>query len=246
MKRLLGIVFSIVALGALSAAVAAQAGGPARHGDGARSFTVIEHATTDATTDTGAQGDSAGDVLTFANEVFDRTDTRRVGADQGDCIRVVPATSYECTWTTFLPGGQIVAHRDVLAGQAVPEAEDMAVPHRELASGRREGGRPAIRRKYNKRGGLPAPHPHVRDRAVACGSHLDQLESQLGERAVQPRTGGHEPRHAGLGAGGRLVGRHVVHVGGMDGRGGERGVVVLQRCEQGRHDFFGAHGTLLR
>ena len=109
MKRLLGIiVFSIVALGALGVAVAAQAGDPARHGGGARSFTVIEHATTDATTDTGAQGDSAGDVLTFANEVFDRTDARRVGTDQGYCIRVVPGTSYECNWTTFLAGGQIV------------------------------------------------------------------------------------------------------------------------------------------
>src|SRR5690349_24675610 len=30
---------------------------------------------------------------------------------------------------------EVVAHRDVLAGQAVPEAEDVAVPHRELASG---------------------------------------------------------------------------------------------------------------
>src|SRR4051794_6162577 len=108
MKRLLGFVFSIVALGAPGAAAAARAGGPARHGGGARSFTVIEHATTDATTDTGAQGDSAGDVLTFANDVFNRADTHKVGTDQGYCIRVVPGASYECNWTTFLPGGQIV------------------------------------------------------------------------------------------------------------------------------------------
>src|SRR4051812_37017555 len=108
MKRLLGIVFSIVALGALAAGVAAWADSPAHHRGGAKSFTVIEHATTDATTDTGAQGDSAGDVLTFANEVSDRTDARRVGTDQGYCIRVVAGASYECNWTTFLPGGQIV------------------------------------------------------------------------------------------------------------------------------------------
>ena len=88
MKRLLGIVFSIVALGTLGAAVAAWAGSPARHAGGAKSFMVIEHATTDATTDIGAQGDSAGDVLTFANEL--------------------PSTSYECNFTTLLPGGQIV------------------------------------------------------------------------------------------------------------------------------------------
>jgi allene oxide cyclase len=111
MKRALGIAFSAIVLGALALAVAAWAGSPARHGGGhkdGKSFTVIEHATTDATTDTGAQGDTAGDVLTFANEVFDRSDTRPVGTDQGYCIRVVPGTSYECSWTTFLQGGQIV------------------------------------------------------------------------------------------------------------------------------------------
>src|SRR4051795_857407 len=107
MKRLLGIVFSVVAVGMLGAAVAAWAGNPGGDRGAARSFTVIEHATTDATTDTGAPGDSAGDVLTFANEVFDRTDTRRVGTDQGYCIRVVPGVSYECNWTTFLRGGHI-------------------------------------------------------------------------------------------------------------------------------------------
>jgi hypothetical protein len=31
-----------------------------------------------------------------------------VGSDQGYCIRVVKGASYECTWTTFLTGGQIV------------------------------------------------------------------------------------------------------------------------------------------
>jgi len=68
---------------------------------------VIEHATTDATTDTGAAGDTAGDVLTFANQVFDRTDAHVVGTDQGYCIRTVAGKSYECNWTTILAGGQI-------------------------------------------------------------------------------------------------------------------------------------------
>ena len=39
-----------------------------------RELKMIEHATTDAVTDTGAKGDSAGDILTFANEVFDADD----------------------------------------------------------------------------------------------------------------------------------------------------------------------------
>jgi allene oxide cyclase len=110
MKRLLGIVFSISALAALVVAVAAWAG-PTHHGRGShggKSITVIEHATTDATTDTGAAGDSAGDLLTFANDVFDAADANKVGTDQGYCVRVVAGTSYECNWTTFLPRGQIV------------------------------------------------------------------------------------------------------------------------------------------
>ena len=73
-----------------------------------KAITVIEHATSDTTTDTGATGDSVGDVLTFANDVFDATNANKVGTDQGYCLRVVAGTSYECTWTTFLPGGQIV------------------------------------------------------------------------------------------------------------------------------------------
>jgi allene oxide cyclase len=68
---------------------------------------VIEHATTDATTDTGAAGDSAGDVLTFANDVFNAADTKKVGTDQGYCIRTVPGVSYECNWTNMLEGGSI-------------------------------------------------------------------------------------------------------------------------------------------
>jgi hypothetical protein len=113
MKRLLIVVLSAGAAIALSLAVAAWAHDPpaGHHGPGPhgpRAFTVVEHATTDATTDTGAAGDSAGDVLTFANDVFDAADARKVGTDQGYCIRVVAGASYECTWTTFLPGGQIV------------------------------------------------------------------------------------------------------------------------------------------
>ena len=68
---------------------------------------VVEHATTDATTDTGKKGDSAGDILTFANKVFDATDKRPVGTDNGFCIRTAAGAAYECWWTTFLARGQI-------------------------------------------------------------------------------------------------------------------------------------------
>jgi len=68
---------------------------------------MTEHATTDTVTDTGASGDSAGDVLTFANEVFDAEDRNRVGSNQGMCVRIVPGKAWECFWTLSLASGQI-------------------------------------------------------------------------------------------------------------------------------------------
>ena len=68
---------------------------------------VFEHAVTDKTTDTGKKGDSAGDILTFANPIYDGADKLKVGIDNGFCVRTVPRVAYECWWTTFLPKGQI-------------------------------------------------------------------------------------------------------------------------------------------
>jgi allene oxide cyclase len=66
-----------------------------------------EHATTDTTADTGAKGDSVGDILTFANEVFDGANAKVVGTDNGYCARTAVGKAYECFWTTFLDKGQI-------------------------------------------------------------------------------------------------------------------------------------------
>src|SRR5256885_7636689 len=64
---------------------------------------VVERATTDAVTN--GSGDSAGNILTFANDVFDSANANKVGSDQGSCVRIVVGKSWECTWTTFLPAG---------------------------------------------------------------------------------------------------------------------------------------------
>ncbi len=72
-----------------------------------RELKVIEHATSDAVTDTGAEGDSAGDILTFANEVFDADDKNKVGTNQGICFRTVVGKAWECFWTLTLDKGQI-------------------------------------------------------------------------------------------------------------------------------------------
>ena len=69
---------------------------------------MIEHATTDAVTNEGnGSGDAVGDVLTFTNDVFDNSNSHKVGTDQGYCVRMVVGESWECVWTTLLSRGQL-------------------------------------------------------------------------------------------------------------------------------------------
>ena len=69
--------------------------------------TVVERAETDVVTDIGDPGDSVGDILTFANPLFDASNTTQVGTDQGYCVRVEVGKSWECFWTAFLAEGQL-------------------------------------------------------------------------------------------------------------------------------------------
>jgi len=68
---------------------------------------VIEHPDNEVTTHVGKSADAPGDLLTFANPVFDAAEKRQVGTDNGFCIRVVPGKSWECFWTLILHDGQI-------------------------------------------------------------------------------------------------------------------------------------------
>lgn len=68
---------------------------------------VVERATTDAVTNGDRVNDKLGNVLTFANKVYDSTNMRQVGSDQGYCIRTVVGKAWECNWTTFLKSGSI-------------------------------------------------------------------------------------------------------------------------------------------
>lgn len=68
---------------------------------------LVEHADTDATLDLGAKGDSVGDLLVFANGIFDAANKTQVGTDQGYCVRTIVGKSWECNWTLLLKGGQI-------------------------------------------------------------------------------------------------------------------------------------------
>jgi allene oxide cyclase len=70
---------------------------------------VIEHANTDVVIDTDQSGDdTTGDLLTWYNPIFDKTNTTKVGHDQGQCIRMNPAKgTWQCQWTTWVEGGSI-------------------------------------------------------------------------------------------------------------------------------------------
>ena len=70
-------------------------------------FVVVERPTDEITTDIGAKGDSPGDLLTFANPVFDAANKTQVGTDQGYCVRIVTGKSWECNWTMIMKGGLI-------------------------------------------------------------------------------------------------------------------------------------------
>jgi allene oxide cyclase len=104
MKRVL-VPAAVLAAAILTFAVVNATAGGSRSREGG-TIHVIEHATSDAVTN-GTAGDSAGNILTFANDVFDSANAKKVGTDQGYCIRIEVGKSWECNWTTFLPGGQI-------------------------------------------------------------------------------------------------------------------------------------------
>jgi hypothetical protein len=87
-------------------AAAATGHEPSRHDP--NTFTVVEHAVTDTTADTGPAGDSMGDVLAFANPIYDAHNTKQIGTDNGSCIRTKVGAAYECSWTTTLSGGSLV------------------------------------------------------------------------------------------------------------------------------------------
>ena len=94
--------FSTLAIAGFIAGVApAMAAGP-------MSINVVERATAEAVLDTGDKGDSAGDVLTFTNDIYDEANKVKVGSDSGFCMRTVPGKAWECVFSVSLADGQIM------------------------------------------------------------------------------------------------------------------------------------------
>jgi len=85
--------------------------------NGMSTVVLVERATSDAVLDTGAKGDSAGDILTFANEIYDQDNKAKLGDDNGWCIRTVAGKAWECFWTVSLADGQITVEGPFLDGK---------------------------------------------------------------------------------------------------------------------------------
>jgi allene oxide cyclase len=74
----------------------------------AESLRIVEHPTHEITLNLSGKGvDAVGDILSFANPVFDAANKTQVGTDQGFCVRTIVGKSWECNFTTLLKGGQI-------------------------------------------------------------------------------------------------------------------------------------------
>lgn len=70
---------------------------------------VVEREAADTTIHLGAKGetDSKGDMIVFANPIFDSTNTHQLGIVQGTCVRVIVAKSWECFFTLALATDRI-------------------------------------------------------------------------------------------------------------------------------------------
>lgn len=92
-------VVAVVAIALVAGARQPQIAEPVR-------LVVVERANTDTVIDTDQSGDdSTGDLLTFHNPIFNRSNDHRVGKDQGECVRIDPvAGTWECRWLTHLEG----------------------------------------------------------------------------------------------------------------------------------------------
>jgi allene oxide cyclase len=91
-------VMRVLGLTATLAALPAMAG---------ERIVVVERPVGETTVDLGAKGDSVGDLLVFANKVYDEGNKALMGSDQGYCVRTIVGKSWECFWTLTLKAGQI-------------------------------------------------------------------------------------------------------------------------------------------
>ena len=97
-----------IALACLSL-VAVGCGGDDDDESDTTTIKLVEHADSDTLQHIGpaSEKDSVGDVLGFANDVYDENNEEKMGTDNGFCVRTAVGEAFECVWTVSLDGGQI-------------------------------------------------------------------------------------------------------------------------------------------
>lgn len=103
-----GAVVLALALGSTAFAGRQASSATSKSAAGLTTITVVERALTDTVVDSGPSGDSIGDSLAWANPLYNAANTKRVGRDQGSCVRTKVGVAWECSWTSFLNHGQVV------------------------------------------------------------------------------------------------------------------------------------------
>jgi allene oxide cyclase len=73
----------------------------------AERISVVERPVGETTVHRSGERDLVGDLLVFANKVYDAANKLEVGSDQGYCVRTLVGKSWECFWTLLLKEGQI-------------------------------------------------------------------------------------------------------------------------------------------
>lgn len=74
----------------------------------AEQIRIVERPTDEVTVNLTTKGvDSVGDLLSFANPLFDVGNKIKVGTDQGFCVRTIVGKSWECNFTLSLKAGQV-------------------------------------------------------------------------------------------------------------------------------------------
>jgi allene oxide cyclase len=73
----------------------------------AERISVVERPVGETTLHRSGDRDTVGDLLVFANKVYDAANKAEVGSDQGYCVRTIAGKSWECFWTLVLKAGQI-------------------------------------------------------------------------------------------------------------------------------------------
>lgn len=103
-RLLASVLMVIFVVGAVGVAVGNGSGGSSDP-----TIKVVEHADTDTIRHIGPPGeeDSVGDVLAFSNPVFNAANKKKVGRDNGQCVRTAAGRAWECQWSISLRGGQI-------------------------------------------------------------------------------------------------------------------------------------------